>query len=64
MMNMRICRRCPPFGEHRDMAEVLETEELEKRRRLGKLTAGEYGRLVSLQSRAVLPPDPEPPAAA
>ena len=44
-----------PFGEHRSMAEVFKTEELEAKWRRRELANGEHKILQSLQSRATLP---------
>ena len=58
-------QRSFPFGEHRTMAEVLETERLQaKYDRREMLGSPDARRLQSLQSRAVMPSEPEPPAAA
>lgn len=55
-------RRSFPFGEHRTMEEVLETERLQARYDRGEsFGSPEARRLQSLQSRAVMPTEPEPP---
>lgn len=59
-MDMRICRRAMPFNDHRNFAEVLETEDLERRLQAGKLVRGEWTHLQRLQMRAT-EPDREPP---
>ena len=58
-------RRSFPFNEHRTWEEVLETERLQaKYDRRELLSAADARRLQSLQSRAVMPADREPPSAA
>ncbi len=65
MIDMRVCRRLMPFGEHRSMAEVVETEELARRRRARiPMDSPAAKRLQSLQSRATEPDRDPPPAAA
>jgi hypothetical protein len=50
-----------PFREHRTMAQVLETEELERLRAKGDSYGPNARRLQSLQSRAVMPEYDDPP---
>ena len=58
------CRQFP-FMEHRDMQAVLDTERLQARyERREMLGSADARRLQSLQSRAVMPTEPEPPSAA
>jgi hypothetical protein len=69
MIDYRICRRCPPFGEHRSMREVIETEDLLERQARGDNMSAYGARLQSLLSRAIVPtyavaPEREPPGAA
>jgi hypothetical protein len=47
--------RTLPFGEHRSMAEVVETEDLLARRARGEHMSAHGVRLYSLLSRAVDP---------
>ena len=58
-------RRSFPFNEHRTWEEVLTTERLQARyERREMLGPADARRLQSLQSRAVMPNDWDPPAAA
>jgi hypothetical protein len=58
-------RRSFPFGEHRSMAQVLETERLVKLKTRGEIAGWQARKLYSLQSRATEPENdnhPEPAA--
>lgn len=61
----RVCTRLLPFNEHRNLAEVIESERLLKLSRSRKLPNGQHNRLNALLSRATDPDnDPERPSAA
>ena len=61
MMDVRVCRRLMPFGEHRTMAAVIETERLQSRYERGEsLGSPEARRLQTLLSRATIPDPPQP----
>jgi hypothetical protein len=65
MIDMRVCRRQMPFGEHRTMAEVIEAEYLLSKRIAGKrLSGGEAQRLAGLLNRDPTPYEPPPPRSA
>ena len=65
MIDARVCRRPMPFREHRTMAAVIETGRLQAQYERGEmLGSADARRLQSLQSRAVMPTEPEPPSAA
>jgi len=67
-MKATACTRRLPFGEHRTMAQVIETEQLQRDFELmpEAWRSAKATRLHSLMSRAVMPwlHEPEPPSVA